>query len=210
MCIPGVSQFPVSPRAFVLHSLLGLNIMPLLGVGSSISTSCDSQIWMSSTTHGRRLKNSEDHLLTPFNGLGFKGWVTWELIQGLGILVHSLLVVVYLQSSSFIGNIFYGMIGFGVAFFQTGQTALGWPLEGVRFWKLNRTYPGEKLPPFFLPTQGCCFPLSSPHSTSWQYPTSQSDGNPLRGSNDPFSYSCAGTTAISFLIKFKFINAIIN
>ena len=42
-----------------------------------------------------------------------------------------------------------------VALFPTGQSALGWLLEDVRVWKLNRKYPSEKSFPFSLPTQGC-------------------------------------------------------
>ena len=50
----------------------------------------------------------------------------------------------------------------GVALFQTEQSVLDWPLEGVRFWKLSRTYPDEESPSLSVLMQGCCFTTHNP------------------------------------------------
>ena len=71
---------------------------------------------------------------------------------GFGYSVLSLLTVVYLQSTSFIGRIFFGLSVVGMALFQTGQWALSWPLGGIRVWKLSSTYPDEKSSSFSLLT----------------------------------------------------------
>ena len=46
--------------------------------------------------------------------------------------------------------------------FSRRQSALGWLLGGFRVWKLNRKYPGEKPPPFFLTTKGYCLATLKP------------------------------------------------
>ena len=83
---------------------------------------------------------------------------------GFGVFwfIPPLLAEAYLHPTSFIERIFFGLSRVGVVLFQTGRLALGWPLGGARVWKLSRTYPDEKSPPFSLPTQGCCFVMSKP------------------------------------------------
>ena len=61
------------------------------------------------------------------------------------------------------GRIFlFGLSWIGIALVKAEQSALGWPLECVRAWKLSRMYPGEKPLPFSLPTQKCCFATHEP------------------------------------------------
>ena len=45
--------------------------------------------------------------------------------------------------------------GIGVTLVQAGFTGLAWHLEGVRIWKLSRTYPGEKPPSYSVLTHRC-------------------------------------------------------
>ena len=52
--------------------------------------------------------------------------------------------------------------GVGVVLFQAGKSALGWPLRGVRFWKLSLTYPGEKPPSLSVLTHRCCLATCKP------------------------------------------------
>ena len=87
--------------------------------------------------------------------------------------------------------------------FQSGQSALCWLLKGVRIWKLNRKYPGEKLPSLSLPTQGCCFATHKPTRHLLTIPNIPAGCEPLRGSDDPFSSTCPVATTTSFprLIK---------
>ena len=77
-------------------------------------------------------------------------------------IIPPLLDDAYLQSTFFIWRIFSGLSGVGATLSHTGLSALGWPLGGVRVWKLSRTYPGEKPPPFSLPMQGCWFVTRKP------------------------------------------------
>ena len=81
-------------------------------------------------------------------------WVFW--------FIPPLLTVAYLQPTSFIDWIFSGLSKVGVTLFQTWWSTLGLSLGGFRVWKLNRTYPDEKPPPFSFPMQGCCFVTRKP------------------------------------------------
>ena len=86
---------------------------------------------------------------------------------------------VYLQPTSFIGKIFSRSYEIGVALFQAGCPALDWSLEGVRFWKLSKTYPDEKQSSLSLPTKDEDLPYASLHNTCWQYTTSQWRSEPF-------------------------------
>ena len=58
-------------------------------------------------------------------GKAAKNWGIWELIRDLGILVHSSPPgLAYLQLTSFIWRIFFGLPWVGVALFQTEQSTL--------------------------------------------------------------------------------------
>ena len=50
----------------------------------------------------------------------------------------------------------------GVTWVQAGFTGLAWHLEGVRIWKLSRTYPGEKPPSHFILTHRCSLATRKP------------------------------------------------
>ena len=102
-----------------------------------------------------------------------QGWVYLRATPGFGVFWF---IPPWLGLSS--ANLLYwegfsGQLEIGMALLQTGQSALGWPLEGVRVWKLSRMYPDEKPPPFSLPTQWWCFATRCIHGTCWQYPPSQ-------------------------------------
>ena len=78
---------------------------------------------------------------------------TWELIQGWGILAH-------LSSpccSRFSANLLYRR-----DLASNRGSALGYSLGGVRVWKLSRTHPDEKPPPFTLPTHRCHLIMRKP------------------------------------------------
>ena len=134
-------------------------------------------------------------------GKAAKDEATWELIQGLGILVHpSLPWWAYLQPTSFIRMIFFSLSWVGVAFHQTELSALSWPLEGVRIWKLTRTYPSKKTT-FILFTHARMLSCHTALAGNTQHPIRYE--SPLRGSDDSFSPTCPGTTRTSLPRKLK-------
>ena len=110
--------------------------------------------------------HSGDNPLTPFNGWGTEDGITWELIRNLGILVHlSPPGWAYLQQTSFIGRIFLSLHTWGrrdISSIQGSQSE-HWRLDGVRIWKLNRTYSGKKQPSLSVPTQVWCL-VTSKHT----------------------------------------------
>ena len=64
-----------------------------------------------------------------------------------GILVHpSPPGWAYLQPTSFIGRIFPSLHTWGRRDFVSDGVIRNWRLDGVRIWKLSRTYPVEKPP----------------------------------------------------------------
>ena len=71
-----------------------------------------------------------------------------------GILVHpSPPGWAYLQPTSFIGRIFPSLYIWGRRdLVSNGVVSSGWRLDGVRIWKISRTYPGEKPPSFSVLT----------------------------------------------------------
>ena len=103
---------PVPPRVFVPHSPLGLSIMPLLVVASSISVPCwqpdlgvQYHPWSKVDIKGQSLHSIQWRAVDDS---------TWELIRGLGILVHpSLLALAYLQPTSFTERIFSSLYTWG-------------------------------------------------------------------------------------------------
>ena len=59
----------------------------------------------------------------------------------------------YLQPTSFIGRIFPSLYIWGRRdLVSNGVVSSGWRLDGVRIWKISRTYPGEKPPSFSVLT----------------------------------------------------------
>ena len=78
----------VPSRAFAMSSPLELIIMPLLRWQLLSSPSLAGiQTLVSNTTRGRRL-TFRDSLYYPIQCVESKDGATWELIRGLGILVH--------------------------------------------------------------------------------------------------------------------------
>ena len=90
--------------------------------------------------------------------------VARELLQGLGILVHpSPPVQAYLWTTSFIGRIFPGLHTQGRrGLISSGVVSGSWRLDGVRVWKLSRTYPGEKPPSLSVLTHGLSLATRKP------------------------------------------------
>ena len=112
----------VPSRAFVLRSPLELIIMPLLGWQHLPSPSlAGSQTWVSSTTRGRRLTFGGQPLLPHSMGRE-RGWGYLGANLGFGVFwfIPPLLVVTNLPPISFIGRIFSGLSGVGLAWVQTG------------------------------------------------------------------------------------------
>ena len=99
----------------------------------------------------------------PIQWIGLKDGATWELIRGLGYSGLSSPPCCSLSSANHLYRGFsQGMYEVGVPLFHTERSALSWLLEGVRVWKLSKTYPGEKPSSLSLPTQGCCFVKCKP------------------------------------------------
>ena len=90
--------------------------------------------------------------------------VVWELLRGLGDTGSSLPSCPSLS----LDNLLYredfpwSTHRVGVTKFQTGFTGLAWRLEGVRIWKLSRTYPGEKPPSYSVLTHRCSLVTRKP------------------------------------------------
>ena len=84
----------------------------------------------------------------PIQRVQPKGWGSPESYSGVwGILVHpSPPVQAYLWTTSFIGRIFLVYTQGRRDLSSSGVVSSGWRLDGVRIWKLSRTYPGEKPP----------------------------------------------------------------
>ena len=119
-----------------MHSPLGLSIITFRKGSFFTHQSFDgSQIWVSSSTRGRRF-DLEDGLLTSPHSMcnATKGWGHLRVNPGFGVFwfIPLLLDVAYLQPTSFIGRIFSCLSKVGMALFQTRQPALGCPLGGVR------------------------------------------------------------------------------
>ena len=93
-----------------------------------------------------------------------KDGVTWELIWGLGYSGSSLPSWLGLSPA----NLLYredfpqSANGVGVTLFQSGVVSSGWRLDGVRIWKLSRTYPGEKPPSLSVLTHRLCLATRKP------------------------------------------------
>ena len=80
-----------------------------------------------------------------------------------------------------------------------GSQSENWQLEGVKFLKLSRTYPGKKPPSFLEPTQGWCFCHAQPSTAlAGDIHHASGDKSPSRGSNGHFSSTFSVTTTSSF------------
>ena len=154
----------VPPRVFVLLSPLGLSIvlqqeggfshlhsLPAARPGCPVPPVVEG--WHSKmvpSPHSMGEKQLMDHL---------------RVNRGLGILVHpSPPVWVYLQPTSFIGRIFPSLHTWGGRDLGSvlGSQFCSWRIESLSFWKLSRTYSGEKPPSFFIPTQGWWLAIKRP------------------------------------------------
>ena len=150
-----------------------------------------SQTWVPIITRGR-CWHSKDSLFTPFNGWRAVDGATWELIRGLGYSGSSLPSLLGLYSvnilyrEDFPQSAYWSRRNFSSIL---GSQSESWRIEGVRFWKLSRTYLGEK-----------------PYSLSVQTQAHHPSGNKisLRESNGPLSSTCPGTTG-SFSQDFYFL-----
>ena len=132
--------------------------MPLLGWQHIPSPSlAGSQTWASSTTRGRRLTFGGQPLLP--HSMGRK--------QGEGHLRANLGFGVFWFIPPFLSKPIFGqppLKGVFSLVCTQGRRDLSscwvirpksWRLEGVRIWKLSRTYPGEKSPSLSVLTQRC-------------------------------------------------------
>ena len=163
LCPPGVSRSPIPSRAVVIRSSLGLSIIASAGVTPPTFFSCwqpdlcvQSHSWSKARIGGRSPY--------PIQWVSTRRMDHLRANPGFGVFwfILTLLAVAYLQPTSFIGRIFFGLSGVGVALSQTGWSDLDWPIRGVRIWKLSRTYPSDKPPLFSLPMQRYCFATRNP------------------------------------------------
>ena len=155
----------VPSRAFVLRSSLELIIMPLLGWQHLPSPSlAGSQTWVSSTTRGRRLTFGGEPLLPHSMGRE-QGWGHLRATPWFGVFwfIPPLLSKPIFEQPHL-------KRGFSLVCTQ-GRRDLSsivvyrtksWRLEGVRIWKLSRTYPGEKPPSLSVLTHGCSLVTRKP------------------------------------------------
>ena len=102
--------------------------------------------------------------LLPHSICREQAWGHLRANLGFGVFwfIPPLLVSTYLTSTSFIGRIFSGLSGVGLAWVQCGVDDGTHRLEGVRSEKLDRTYPGEKPPSFSVLTHRCCLATRKP------------------------------------------------
>ena len=107
---------------------------------------------------------SVDSLYYLIQWVESKGEVAWELFQGLGYSGSSSPPSwAYLQPTSFIGRFFpvytrgrHDLSSCGIV------RPKSWQREGVRIWKLSRTYPGEKPPSLSVLTHRCSLATRNP------------------------------------------------
>ena len=155
----------VPSRAFVMRSPLELIIMPLLGWQLLPSPSlAGSQTWESSTTRSRRLTFREQPLLLHSIGRE-QGWGHLRATPGFGVFWF---IPPLLSKPIFGQPPLYGRFSLVCTQGRRDLSSSGvyrtksWRLEGVRIWKLSRTYPDEK--PFSLSvlTHGCSLVTRKP------------------------------------------------
>ena len=159
---------------FVMRSLQELSIMPstegdfshvhpLPAARPGLPVSSVVEGWYSGDSHYYSIQWVES-----------KDWATWELIWGLGILVHPFPPVqAYLWATSFIERIFSSLHTESAwPKFMRVVRPKSWRLEGVRIWKLSRTYPGENHLHSQYSRTDVVWSRASPHGTCWLCPTS--------------------------------------
>ena len=136
----------------------------------------------------------------PIQWVEPQGWGHLRANLGFGVFwfIPPIPVVVYLPPTSFIGRIFFGLSGVGVVLFQAEQSALGWPLEGIRVWKLSRTFPGEKSPSLSLPRKGVVFHTQAHTALACNTQHPSGDGILYEGHMNLFIPTCPVITAASF------------
>ena len=147
-CSESVGCSSVLSRAFVLRSPLELIIMPLLGWQHFPSPSlAGSQTWVSSTTRGRRFAFGGQPLLPHSMGRE-QGWGHLRATPGFGVFWFippscpslSLDNLLYKEDFSLVCT--QGRRDLSSSGVVSGSRRL----DGVRIWKLSKTYPGEKPP----------------------------------------------------------------
>ena len=179
-------------RAFVLRSPLELNLMCLQEVTFLIPVPCrqpdpDVHYHQWSKVY---IRGQSHH---PIQWVAGCGWDHLRANPEFGVfwLIHLLLTGPISSQPTLKG-------GFSQALVQFRVVSLFWRLEGVRLWKLSRTYSGEKLLSLSVTTQGWCLATHKLHDTCCQYPSSKWDKCSLWMYNSLLSSACPGTTAPSF------------
>ena len=130
--------------------------------------------WVSSTTHGLGLFGTRSPY--PIQWVEPQGWGHLRAIPGFGVFwfIPSLLAgPISSQPPLYRGFSPVYIHGVGMTLAQIRVVSYYWQLEGVKNWKLSRTYPGEKLPSSPYPRKDDVLPRASKHGTCWQYPPSQ-------------------------------------
>ena len=86
--------------------------------------------------------------LILFKGFGPKDGATWELHPVFGVywFIPPLLAGPISNQPPLRGGFFPVYTWVGMTLIQGGVVSFGWRLDGVRIWKLSRTYPDEKPP----------------------------------------------------------------
>ena len=77
-----------------------------------------------------------------------------------------------------------------------------WRLDGVRIWKLSRTYPGEKPPSLSVLTHGSSLATGKPTRRLPAIPCLLVRKEPLTTVDDPLRSTCPGTMAPSLTQDF--------
>ena len=105
-----------------------------------------------------------DSLYYPIQWVESKDETTWELVRGLGYSGSSLPSCPSLSSDNLLyREDFPGLKhGVGMAWVRSGSSVGHWRLEGIRFWKISRTYSGEKPPSLSVLTHSCCLTTRKP------------------------------------------------
>ena len=149
---------------------------------SLISSLADNQTWPSSTTRGRRLTFGRQPLL-PYSMGREQGWCRLRANPGFGVFwfIPPSCPSLSLDNLLYMEDFPWSTQGRRDLSSCWVYRTRSWRLEGVRIWKLSRTYPGEKPPTLFILMHTCSLANASPHGTCWLCPTSLWGYEPLRG-----------------------------